>query len=343
MDTFQEEFLLLGVESNKFLVGYGPFRESCEPDPELPSFFVQDFYFSDPTPWKIPQTTRLLDAVELEAFKTSQVEVDFVPPNFKNYAQLFEEMESAIVQKRIAKAVPVIFEVGEITSGDPLSILSRLPRVSNSLHRYAVHLNKSLIVGASPELLLHKGQESQLVFSEAIAGTTLTSNSDRLLHDPHLLQEHRLVVEDISAQLSPFGRTHVSSNSFQPYPGLMHLRAQIALEIDEIVGPTELISALHPTGALGIIPRQPLTSTLMKKLDPQGCRGMYGAPFGVVLPNGYWNFVVMIRNVMFNQGQARIGSGGGLLTGSTLAQEWTELEAKRLNVKKLLLPRICNE
>jgi isochorismate synthase EntC len=191
--------------------------------------------------------------------------------------------------------------------------------------------------------LLHKGEESQLVFSEAIAGTTLTSNSDRLLDDPHLLQEHRLVVEDISAQLSPFGRTYVSSNSFQPYPGLMHLRAEIAVEIERNVGPTELITALHPTGALGIIPRQPLSSPLMKKLDPQGCRGVYGAPFGVVLPNGYWKFVVMIRNLMFNQGQARIGSGGGLLTGSTLAQEWAELEAKRQNVKKLLLPRVLHE
>lgn len=115
----------------------------------------------------------------------------------------------------------------------------------------------------------------------------------------------------------------------------MHLRTEISLEPRSEISPEELLQALHPTAALGLYPRRPLSDPWMQKLDPMGCRRFYGAPFGVLLPGGHWRFVVLIRGLMFSSGELLIGSGSGVLASSSLAGEWSELEVKRRSVRRL--------
>ncbi len=332
---FENDFCLLGVESDQAYVGFGPFETSSEPDPVRPSFFIQDFYLSNSESWHTPRECKLIPLKLLKEISSEVPKAKFSQPSKDLYRDTFNNLLNQIAAGTLEKAVPVIFETGELTSGNAISLLPALARLPGFLNPFAFRKGSQLVIGLSPEILFRKEQESNLLISEAVAGTTLSSNSERLLDDPHLKREHSVVITDIQEQLSQFGRCRVSTISLQPYPGLMHLRAEVAVEIGSEVTPTQLISSLHPTGALGVLPRAEADLNALRQLDPQNCRGVYGAPFGIVLPNGYWKVVVLIRSLILNEGQILLGSGGGIIASSELEREWSELKDKRESVKRM--------
>jgi menaquinone-specific isochorismate synthase len=96
----------------------------------------------------------------------------------------------------------------------------------------------------------------------------------------------------------------------------------------------ELIKRLHPTPALGPLPRTPETmADLIRWRETLGCPGYFGAPFGV-LENGVFHAVVTIRGVHWKGDDISIPSGCGVIEASRLVNEWRELGLKRDAVKR---------
>ena len=94
-----------------------------------------------------------------------------------------------------------------------------------------------------------------------------------------------------------------------------------------------LIRRLHPTPALGPLPRTEETLKMLAEWRERlGCPTYFGAPFGL-LRNGIFRAVVAIRSVHWNGCKIAIPSGCGVIEASRLVNEWRELRLKREAVK----------
>ena len=97
--------------------------------------------------------------------------------------------------------------------------------------------------------------------------------------------------------------------------------------------PEVLIRKLHPTPALGPLPRTTETMNQLigwrERLD---CPAQFGAPFGV-MHDGRFEAVVAIRGIWCDGTRIRIPAGCGIIEASRLVNEWRELRLKRESVK----------
>ena len=330
--------LVLEHDPGRFLVGSGPMDVAARRDPTRTAFYLPDFYLDDPCPWHHPATVDDLDhdALVARIGEAHPPAVGWVNPARNVYARAFATIQQAIAHDGLTKAVPAVFTRGT-TDATPdqfvRGVLRHLLDGTGSRSRYGWWRNGSGMLGASPELLfrLLPGR----VETQAIAGTAPLAEADRLLHDPKELAEHQSVVDDIRTALAPFGRVDVGPRELLALPELAHLRTDIALRPTGSLSFETLVAALHPTAALGVAPRT-FGLDLLRRLDADGARGRFGAPFGVALPDGTGVCVVAIRNVQWQGGALVLGAGGGVLAESRLDREWNEITLKRGAVCRML-------
>jgi menaquinone-specific isochorismate synthase len=153
--------------------------------------------------------------------------------------------------------------------------------------------------------------------------------------DPKEVAEHQSVVEDIATALAPLGSVQVGARELLCLPLLTHFKTDLTLHPRDAVGFDQLVRVLHPTAALGVAPRD-AAPHLLRRLDPDGGRGRFGAPFGVEWPDGRAACLVAIRNVQWRGREVTLGAGGGVIDQSRLETEWMELALKREAVKRML-------
>jgi menaquinone-specific isochorismate synthase len=109
------------------------------------------------------------------------------------------------------------------------------------------------------------------------------------------------------------------------------------VELEYPLTPEDLIHRLHPTPALGPLPRNPDTlGMLVKWRNRLGCPGQFGAPFGL-LEQGKFDAVVAIRGIWWEGQKMMLPAGCGVIEASRLVNEWRELRLKREAVKHFLL------
>ena len=96
----------------------------------------------------------------------------------------------------------------------------------------------------------------------------------------------------------------------------------------------ELISLLHPTAALGSFPKEYWKK--VEKMSPYLVkRQCFGSPIGYF--HGKTSFLlVAIRALECFDEKAFLYAGGGLVSLSQLKSEWTELQLKLTEIKKIL-------
>ncbi|MDZ4723218.1 MAG: isochorismate synthase [candidate division Zixibacteria bacterium] len=188
-------------------------------------------------------------------------------------------------------------------------------------------------VSASPELLYYR--QGRKVSSEAIAGTIrrgLDENEDRKLRQALLASvkdrhEHALVVEGIKGRLSNLCDKLDSGNQPEllPLSRVHHLISRFNGQLRDTVTDANLISALHPTPAVGGFPIDDARVRIagLEQFD----RGWYAGPVGWV---GYDSaeFAVAIRCGLISNNRLCLYAGAGIVKGSTPEGEWDEIEAK---------------
>ncbi|RYE90263.1 MAG: hypothetical protein EOO75_10455 [Myxococcales bacterium] len=115
-------------------------------------------------------------------------------------------------------------------------------------------------------------------------------------------------------------------------PGLRRLRHLLHL-VTPIEGRTtggrhvlELVEALHPTPAVGGLPRAEASAWLVahEGLD----RGWYAGPVGWFDAAGQGSFAVALRSALRRGDEARVFVGAGVVRGSTPASERRETDVK---------------
>jgi menaquinone-specific isochorismate synthase len=209
------------------------------------------------------------------------------------------------------------------------------PYPDNSTYRfYFEPLEGHAFISFTPERLYRR--DGDLLQTEALAGTITKETvkaddhmaSELLLNSEKDVREHRFVKDTIYRELQPV----CSDIDMQEQVGVLqlnrlaHLYARCRAKLlPEFCNDSTVLRQLHPTPAVGGVPREE-AMTLILKTEPF-CRGWYAAPVGW-LSRDAAEFAVGIRSALINETRVDLYSGAGLVRGSDPESEWEEVDQK---------------
>lgn len=223
----------------------------------------------------------------------------------------------------------------------PLALLCAIGLgTPNSYHYCFQPVEGVAFVGASPERLYRR--ESGRIETEALAGTRprgATPEEDarlgaELLASDKEQREHAHVSRSIGAVLR-----ELCANIEQGTPTLsrlghyQHLLTPLHAELRAGVNDQALLRGLHPTPAVGGVPRE---TAIARIRELEGFdRGWYTGPIGWIGRDGA-EFAVAIRSALVHDATISVYTGAGIVPGSNADAEWRELENKLADFRSVL-------
>jgi menaquinone-specific isochorismate synthase len=334
------DFAFIQTAPGRVFVGWGPFEHLPMRKAGQPAFFISDFFLGDPHPWRHPATWEELSVEELATRLPGDdeaPEIAWQPLVPEDFRPLFDSAMSAMQRGEFKKVVPVLFESGRFAGRTERWrwFLAHLAAVPHGMYAYGYSYQSHGLIGATPEVLFESDGHGYRTM--ALAGTRAIADAEELLHDPKELVEHRLVVDDITRRLAPFGHVEVGPLGILRMPSLAHLATGIRFQesAGDRMSFAEMIRRLHPTAALGVSPRTQAGERWLREADHGVKRRSFGAPFGLEQHDHRGLTLVAIRNVQWQAEAVRVGAGVGLLPESRFEREFDELRQKRRQVKML--------
>ena len=313
-----------------------PLSESSEPPPDGVAFYKRDFAISGGTPLADPHfLERLANGVSGDCTRVSSIPaIRWETPDAMPFSLVFQEIMTCVRQGRIEKTVPVVTESG--TSREPLSeaIISAMSRQAAPLHSYGWIAGDGGFAGATPELLF--SMEGLGLETMALAGTARQDDESVFGVDEKEIREHEYVAQTLVAKLLDLGKLERQERRILRLGSIVHFLTGISVELEFPQDPKRLLRRLHPTPALGPLPRTDETmSMLIGWRERLGCPKEFGAPFGV-WDSGAFEAVVAIRGLWWKGNEVSLPAGCGMIEASRLVNEWRELRLKREAVKNFL-------
>ena len=322
------ERAVFGTRTGEVLVGYGPFTAQSEAPSAGVAFYKNNFSLSQEKPWLIPERVEVLESVK----ESRPVEISWEEADAEPFAEVFREVSSAISQGVIEKSVPVVTVSGQGELA-PDALLGRLLNLPANLRPYGWIGEDEGFLGATPEVLFRYFDGR--IYTMALAGTARSDEGALFAIDDKEIREHEFVAQTLIAKLSDLGMVTRQERGILDLGKLLHFQTLIKVELYRYELIQTLIDRLHPTPALGPLPRTPETMALLndwrKRLD---CPPEFGAPFGLYR-DGDFEALVAIRMTAWKGDQFQLPSGCGVIQESRLMSEWRELALKRAAVKEL--------
>ena len=195
---------------------------------------------------------------------------------------------------------------------------------------------ETAFLGATPERLYSR--EGRAIQTEAIAGTRPRGTDDasdlalgnELLKSSKDIAEHEYVVRSLRESLNQLCKTsgEIAGRDLLKLANVQHLLTRFEGELKSDISDGDILSALHPTPAVGGYPRGPAMD-LIGELEPFE-RGWYAAPVGWIGAEAA-EFAVGIRSGLLHRNQLHLFSGAGIVKDSHPDREWDEIERKISN------------
>ncbi|KGR73611.1 isochorismate synthase [Ureibacillus manganicus] len=283
------------------------------------------------------QRDHLIHAAQVKELKTydKPVMTSYIERNKEQYLESVQMVANLIQNKQaekvvIARSLQMKFE-DELTSPQ---ILSHVINEQPESYLFGLERNGLLFFGASPERLVKVNNGH--AYSSCVAGSVKrgkTAEQDQvlgqdLLNDAKNLGEHQYVVDMIADTFSKNCIQHKVAKK----PRLLKIR-----DIQHLFTPIEgtllpnksilqLVKDLHPTPALGGVPRQDAL-TIIRNAESMN-RGLYAAPLGWIDAEGNGEFAVAIRSASLVDNKAILYAGGGIVAESEANSEYEETLVK---------------
>ncbi len=325
------ERAVFGTRSGEVLVGYGPFTAFAEPPSAGVAFYRNDFSLSEEKPWLVPDRVEVLEKLPAG----ERVKLEWEEPDPEGFAEVFREVSEAIEKGILEKSVPVVTEKGR-GKCSPDDLLASLMDLPETLRPYGWIGEEEGFLGATPEVLFRYFDGR--IYTMALAGTARSDERRLFAIDDKEIREHEFVAQTLIAKLSDLGMVIRNERGILDLGKLIHFQTLIKVELYKYEKTETLIERLHPTPALGPLPRTTATLDLLKEwrgsLD---CPVEFGAPFGL-LRDGDFEALVAIRMLSWKGDEFSLPSGCGVIQESRLVNEWRELALKRSAVRNLFSP-----
>lgn len=328
------DLAVFGAPDGGLVVGEGPFEALSEPPRQGVAFYRNDFALSSGAPWLVPRVVRRLTPRQFLAQAPGErPEICWEEPEVEPFAEVFGEVSQAIRSGSIEKSVPVMKVKGVRRSGTCRQLLQLLSTSRPALRPYGWIDGNEGVVGLSPEQLFRL--EGGMLHTMALAGTARREEREAFGVDDKEIREHEFVAQTLLAKLSDLGVTTRHPRVVLDLDHLVHFHSGIDVELTHSEPVNRLVRLLHPTPALGPLPRTEETMALLldwrSRLD---CPPWFGAPFGL-WQDGSFEALVAIRMVGWQGDKVEIPAGCGVIEESRLVNEWRELRLKRESVRIL--------
>lgn len=337
MDHLSDSIAWLARPDGTVLVGHGPFEESATPPRSGIAFYVQDFALKGHSPWKLPRRIERVTTTELaERYVTaSQLACEWAPLDAAAFSVIFQEVMSCIHSGVFEKTVPVVTESGSTDSSPGPAIMAAMTRQKTPLHSYGWTHRDWGFAGATPELLF--SLDGNRLETMALAGTARSEDREVFAVDEKEIREHEYVAQTLVSKLLDLGKVERLSREILDLGPIVHFLTTISLDLHCPLAAEDLLKRLHPTPALGPLPRTDETlGRLLEWRQRLGCPAEFGAPFGL-WEEGRFDAIVAIRGIWWNGRNVRLPAGCGVIEASRLVNEWRELRLKREAVKRFLV------
>lgn len=335
------ELALFRLPDGRAWLGTGPFEALAEPPSGGGCFYVNDFDLGDPLPWKKPaklvETTPGTLRAQAGWNGAEPPRITWAKPVTEWFKMAFRRIRREVLGRRLEKMVPVLTERGTIASGHPVRLLEKVLEAPSNTWGYAFATEESGFLGASPELLFH--MEGARVETMALAGTAKPGDQSDFLKDVKEIEEHEIVVRYLMERLGLLGAAERDPRGLCQASSLLHFQTRLRVTLENPATPDALIRHLHPTPAVGCLPRDEHWLARLREYRQQlQVPGFFGAPFGFIEPgeNGPCHVIVAIRGIGWNGREAQLPSGCGIVSGSAFDHEWRELRLKRESVVGML-------
>ena len=261
-----------------------------------------------------------------------------------------EEYEAAVEKAKeyvragdIIQVVPSQRFTGKL-SADPFDIYRVMRTLNPSPYMFFLRLNDTVIVGASPEVMVRK--EGKLVELRPIAGTRprgTTTEEDtqlagELLDDPKERAEHVMLVD---LGRNDLGRVCVTGSVkvtelmvIERYSHVMHIVSNVQGELEDGRDAFDLVRATFPAGTLSGAPKV-RAMQIIDELEPVR-REIYGGAVGYFSFSGNMDLAITIRTLVIKDGLVHLQAGGGVVADSDPAAEWQETVNKAMAARRAI-------
>lgn len=220
--------------------------------------------------------------------------------------------------------------------GDMLRFYEALRQVNPSPYMYLMKMDKRLIIGSSPEMLIRVTKDYVETFP--IAGTRPIVEDEKmneemgknLLNDEKELAEHTMLVDlarnDIG-RVCRYGTVKVDElMSIKRFSHVQHIVSHVTGSLQESCDSFDALRAVFPAGTVSGAPKV-RAMEIIDELEPD-LRGPYAGALGYFSFNGSCDFAITIRSLFVDRGKAYIQSGAGIVMDSNPEKEWDETEHK---------------
>lgn len=315
------------------VLGHGPFLASVSPPEDGVAFFKRDFAEQAVCPWQVPESFERLSIKEFgEKFSNSTTpSIQWETPDAMPFSVVFQEIMTCIRQGVIEKTVPVVTELGTASDDPSGHIIAAMASQVSPLHSYGWDGGGKGFAGATPELLF--SLDGLRLETMALAGTARQDDEAVFGVDEKEIREHEYVAQTLVAKLLDLGILQRQERKILRLGSIVHFLTGITVDLESQQDPQRLLRRLHPTPALGPLPRTDETMAMLRDWRERlGCPQKFGAPFGV-WDCGKFEAVVAIRGMWWDGKKIILPAGCGMIEASRLVNEWRELRLKREAVK----------
>ncbi|ACH39423.1 anthranilate synthase, catalytic subunit [Citrifermentans bemidjiense Bem] len=261
-----------------------------------------------------------------------------------------EEFEAAVTRaKEYVRNGDIIQVVlSQRFSGDltvePFDIYRALRTLNPSPYMFFLRLDETLVVGASPEVMVRK--EGEMVELRPIAGTRprgATTAADEelardLLDDPKERAEHVMLVDlgrNDLGRVCKIGSVKVTELMIiERYSHVMHIVSNVQGELSPGQDAFDVVRATFPAGTLSGAPKV----RAMEIIDElEGVRReVYGGAVGYFSFSGNMDMAIAIRTLVIKDGKVHLQAGAGIVADSDPAAEYVETVNKAKAVVKAI-------
>ncbi|WP_129125586.1 anthranilate synthase component I [Geomonas oryzae] len=261
-----------------------------------------------------------------------------------------EEFEQSVTRaKEYVKSGDIIQVVlsqrfsGELTV-DPFDIYRVLRTLNPSPYMFFLRLEDTMVVGASPEVMVRK--EGELVELRPIAGTRTrgaTPAADEelardLLADPKECAEHVMLVDlgrNDLGRVCTTGSVKVSELMvIERYSHVMHIVSNVQGNLAPGFDAFDVVRATFPAGTLSGAPKV-RAMEIIDELEVAR-REVYGGAVGYFSFSGNMDMAIAIRTLVIKDGKVHLQAGAGIVADSDPASEYMETVNKAKAVVKAI-------
>lgn len=318
------------------ILGHGPFVTADAPPTHGVAFYKRDFFSREEAPWHVPARYDTMKAADFRKAVGGnlRLRVDWEAPDAMPFSCVFQEIMTRIRQGMIEKTVPVVTERGLSTLPPSAGIMAAMANQEPPLQSYGWVADSDGFAGATPELLF--SLDGSRLETMALAGTARLEDEDVFAVDEKEIREHEYVAQTLVSKLLDLGSLQRREREVLRLGSIVHFHTGITVDLASPQDTESLLCRLHPTPALGPLPRTDQTMSALSGWRSQlGCPPEFGAPFGV-WERGRFEAVVAIRGLWWQGNQISLPAGCGIIEASRLVNEWRELRLKRDAVKRFV-------